>query len=971
MKPERWREIEALFHEALERRPEERGAFLATVCGEDRALRAEVESLLAQPPIPLLDDGLGLAAAALAETDDRGRHEGRSLGPLRLGSLLGSGGMGDVYVASDSKLGRDVAVKILPTTVASHPDRLARFEREARILATLNHPNIAAIHGLEEGDGLRGLVLELVDGVTLKEKLDAGAAPLDESLRIGRQIALALEAAHQKGIVHRDLKPANIKINSAGVVKVLDFGLAKIDPLDSSGPAALPVLATRDGVVLGTVAYMSPEQARGLAVDKRTDIWAFGCVLYEMLTGSRPFPGDTAADVLGAITTTEPDWARLPADTARRVRDLLRRCLTKDPDRRLRDIGDARIEIEEALEGEDTDEAPLATVGPRRRVSLAPWIMAATLVAAATVVIWIAGSSRTPAREGVRHLALALPSEISVFATGRGSSVAVSPDGERIVYVGLVGERRQLYMRSLDEPESTPIAGTENATSPFFSPDGKWIGFTDHPTNGSLKKVPVGDGTALTVVSRAEDGPASFAVGGADWGPDGSIFFSSTIPATKGLWRVDEEGGGSPVRITTLRAGEQFHAWPQVLPGGDAVLYTTWNNTGFDGGRIVVQSLAGGEPSVLVERASYGRVVSADGRRGWLVYARPDGLYAAPFDLQRLRVAGSSMPVLNGVLVNLSGGAHFSFSASGLLAYVPGGLDELNKTAVWVDRSGTETEIGVIPGLGFQYRLSRDGRRLVRPNAVGPARDLWIDDLVGGGPPLRLTRGGIHNGPVWTPDGERIIYSSGVPAANLFWRSADGTGDEERLTTSASWQMPGSVSPDGAMLAYVEGSPNSSAGIWLLPLRGVREPQPFLRTPFAEMMPMISPDGRWLAYQSNASGAFEIYLGSLTGGRRRIAVSTGGGSSPRWSPDGRELYYRSVDPAQGGDMMVVAVDLSGPEPKIGRPRVLFPSPYQGDGAIAPDGRFLLLKRTPQASPSRVIHLVFNWFEELQAKVPLP
>lgn len=970
MTPERWRRIEEIFHEALERGPQGRDAFVAAACGDDRALREEVESLLAQPPIPLLDDGLGVVAATLAGSAPRGGHEGQLLGPFRLGTLLGSGGMGDVYLATDSKLGRDVAVKILPEALAGTPERLARFDREARILATLNHPNIAAIHGIEEHNGLRGLVLELVDGVALKERIESGAVPLDEALRIGRQIALALEAAHQKGVIHRDLKPGNIKINSAGVVKVLDFGLAKLESGDSSAPAALPLLATREGVVLGTVAYMSPEQARGLAVDKRTDIWAFGCVLYEMLSGSRPFPGDTAADVLGAITTTEPDWARLPERTPRRVRDLLRRCLAKDPDRRLRDIGDARIEIEEALEGEDTDEAPLATVGPRRRVSLAPWIMAAILVAAGTVGIWIAGSSRAPARQGVRHLALALPSEISVFATGRGSSVAISPDGEHIAYVGLVGERRQLYIRSLDEAESLPIAGTEDATSPFFSPDGKWVGFLDRPMDGSLKKVPVDGGTALTLVGRTGGGPEGFGIHGTDWGPDGTIVFGSSIPATKGLWRVDA-AGGSPVRLTTLRTGEQFHTWPQVLPGGGAVLYTTWNNTGFEGGRVVVQSLAGGDPAVLIERASYGRVVSSDGRRGWLVYARPEGLYAAPFDLRDLRVAGDSLPVLAGVLVNLSGGAHFSLSASGLLAYVPGGLDELNKTAVWVDRSGTETEIGVVTGLGFQYRLSPDGRRIARPNAIGPTRDLWIDDLRGEDPPLRLTRGGNHNSPLWTPDGQRIIYAAGLPAANLFWRSTDGTADEERLTTSAYWQEPGSVSPDGATLAYAEGSEDRSAQIWLLPLRGAREPQRFITSPFVELAPRISPDGRWLAYQSNASGSFEIYLGSLTGGRRRIPVSTGGGFSPLWSRDGRELYYRNVPTSQGGDMMVVSVDLGGPEPRIGRPRVLFPSPYQGGGDIAPDGRFLLLKGIPEASPSRVIHLVFNWFEELQAKVPLP
>jgi Tol biopolymer transport system component len=397
------------------------------------------------------------------------------------------------------------------------------------------------------------------------------------------------------------------------------------------------------------------------------------------------------------------------------------------------------------------------------------------------------------------------------------------------------------------------------------------------------------------------------------------------------------------------------------------VLYTIWNNTGFDGARIVLESRANGERTVLVERASYGRVVSAAGE-AWLVYARPEGLHAAPFDLDRLRVSGAAMPVVSDVAVNMSGGAHYSVSDGGLLAFIPGSLDEANKTALWVTRQGLAAAIGVVPGLGFSYRLSPDGQRLARPGATGPARDLWIDDLTRIGTPIRLTVGRAIIDPTWTPDGLRVIYAAD---GQLFSRAADGSGAEERLPVSARLLNVGSVSPDGNTLAYSAVVTDATPpDLWLLALNGdSRPPRKVLDTPFAELDPRISPDGRWVAYRSNMSGAFEIYLTAMAGDGRQIAVSNGGGQAPRWRQDGRELYFRDRDPATGGNMMVVSVDLSGAEPQLGTPQVLFPSPYQGDGDIGPDGRFLLLKPTPLESPSRVIQLVTNWFEDLRAKVP--
>ena len=976
MTASRWQRIEELFHEAGAHPPERRLAFLDAACDGDSDLRREVISLLEQQDGSWLREGLPALASAVMTPAARITLEGRQLGPYVLGPVIGSGSMGDVYQARDAKLGRDVAIKVLPGTLADHPERRNRSEREARILAALNHPNIAAIYGLEESDGLRGLVLELVDGVTLKDKLAGGVRlSLSDALSIARQIASALEAAHQKGVVHRDLKPANIKITGSGLVKVLDFGLAKIESPEGTAPGALSVLATSDGVVLGTVAYMSPEQARGSPVDKRTDIWAFGCVLFEMLSGVRPFAGDSAADVLGGITTRDPDWDRLPADTSAPVRHVLRRCLAKDPARRYHDIADARIDLEESESAaaplptmSQRDLSPTSTV-TRHAHTFVPVLIGAALVAAAGIAAWLSFSApraqqpRVPAR-----VAIALPSDIALYNIGRGSSVAVAPDGQRIVYVGLSAGRRQLYGRAISGSASTRIAGTEGAVSPFFSPDGRWIGFIDANPGGSLMKIPAEGGTAVTVVHSQNDGRGGFAVQSATWAEDDTLVFAAINPAGRGLWRVSANGG-TPARLTTPRAGEGNHLWPQVLPGGRTVLYTAWNNTGFAGGRIMVESPDTGEHTTLVESASYGRIVSAPGGGPWLVYARPEGLYAASFNFDTLTVAGPATPVVDGVGTNSSGGAHFSVSPTGLLAYVPGGLDELDKTAVWVDRNGAVQEIGVMPGLGFVFRLSPEGRRLARPGATGPTRDLWIDDLERRGTPTRLTAGASVGSVCWTPDGRRVIYALGTPVSNLYWKAADGSGADERLTRSDHDQRLGSVSPDGQTLVYSQLSPKQGTDLWLLPLAGPAEPRQLLATPFAELDPVISPDGRWVAYRSNMSGErFEVYLTPLAGGGRQFAVSHGGGQAPLWSRDGRELYYRDRDPAAGGNMMAVSVHLSGEEPRIGTPRVLFPSPYQGEGDVAPDGRFFLLKQTPEESRSRAIELIINWFDDLETKM---
>jgi Tol biopolymer transport system component/tRNA A-37 threonylcarbamoyl transferase component Bud32 len=966
--PERLRQIEELFHEASDRPSGERARFLAAQCGDDDALRREVESLLDQQDGTLLREGLGGLAVGLT-SHQRVDKEGLVLADYVLGPLIGSGGMGAVYRARDVKLGREVAVKLLSAKVA-RPEQIARFRREAQILASINHPHIAAIYGIVEDEENVGLVLELVDGQTLAERLhgvssslaasQAGGLPLSEALGLARQIADALHAAHRRGIVHRDLKPANIEITLDGTAKVLDFGVAKMESLDQSGPAAEPLLATRDGVLLGTVAYMSPEQARGLAVDTRTDVWAFGCVLYEMLTGVRAFPGANATDVLAKITSEEPDWSRLPAATPARIRDLLRHCLLRDRERRLADISDGRAEIERAIADVSEAAAPIGRALTLRFPNSRIWLggLVALLAVGAAIALWIARA--TPA--------IPLPPDVSVWAVGRGSSVALSPDGRQLVYVGISEGRRRLYRVAVGSTTSRPLAGTEDAANPFFSPDGEWIGFIDMPNGGRLKIMRLPDGPALTVAANSK-GVGDFAITSAWWSSDDTIVFAAINPVARGLWRV-AAAGGTATQVTTPGPGEGHHSWPQILPGGRTVLYTIWrNNNSHDSAQLALQSLDGGQQRILADGGSYARVVTRGDGQSWLVYARPEGLMAAAIDLDRLELLGRPVPCLQGVLVNMSGGAHYSLSDTGTLAFVPGGLDEVSKTAVWVERGGHATEIGVIPGLGFEYRLSPDGHRLVRPNATGPTRDLYIEDLRRRGTPRRLSFNEVVNVPVWNHDGSRIIYaSSGSSPGRLISRSADGTGGETQLTASPNRQIPGSVSRDGTLLAYVENMPDTGSDILLLNLRDRGAPRTLVGTPAGDVSPRISPDGQWLAYQSRTSGRAEVYLSSIAGDRHHIPVSNGDGFVPLWSPDGDEIYYRDKVPTSGeGHMMAVPVDVSGPEPRVGAPRVLFPAPYQGDGDIGPDGRFLLLRRTPWESPARKIPVISDWFDELQAK----
>ena len=656
---------------------------------------------------------------------------GARLGTYEITGSLGAGGMGEVYRARDVRLHRDVAIKVLPDAVAQDADRRARFEREARTLASLNHPHIATVHGLEEDGGVVALVMELVEGPTLAEIIAAGRVPIAEARGIAIQIADALEAAHEQGIIHRDLKPANIKVRPDGTVKVLDFGLAKaLDPNSGSGiglansPTALPSGRTEAGIILGTAAYMSPEQARGRAVDKRADIWAFGCVLYEMLTGQQAFAGESTTDVLAGVIQREPDWSQLPKDLPSPITALLRRTLQKNARERLRDIGDARLELSSstpAVEARDDVPAipsvhatPAASARSRAWAALSGAFAAGALIAGTAVSWWPVPPAAPDAPAAPIRSLVMMPPDASIALT-RGSAVVLSPDGRQLAVVGRIGKTIRLYLRSLDTFEMVPLAGTDDASNPFFSPDGRWLGFF---ADSKLKKVSVDGGAPVALAdARTPRGEA--------WLADDSILI--TANNNVGLSRVPVVGG-APQPFSTLATGEMSHRWPRALEGGSAVLFTVWNDTGWDPARVAVQRSGEREHRVLVEGGGYARSMRdpATGRT-YLLYARAEGVVAAPFDVDRLAVTGAPVPIVDNVITNLSGGAHFDIGG-GTLAYIPGSLGEGNRDLVWVMLDGTATPARRVPQMSQDFSLSPDGTRILRNNTVGN-RDVWIEDL--------------------------------------------------------------------------------------------------------------------------------------------------------------------------------------------------------------------------------------------------
>ena len=891
---------------------------------------------------------------------------GTWLGHYEVLDHIGSGGMGEVYRARDNKLQREVALKLLPKAFAQDPERLARFRREAQILAQLNHPNIAAIYSVEQTGDTHFLVMELAPGETLRDRIKRGPVPVEESLDIAKQIAAGLECAHEKSIVHRDLKPANIKVTPEGVVKILDFGLARAFAADtgSSDPANSPTLTgmTAPGTILGTAAYMSPEQARGKTVDKRSDIWALGCVLYEMLTGKHAYDGEDVTDILASVVKSEPDWQALPENTPPGIRTLLRRCLQKDKDRRSRDAAEIQLQIQEALEAPVTEETKAAKAVPlpplwRRAV---PWGVGAMLAAVVGIGAWTLRPIPTPT---VTRFAVSLPPDETLQplrANAPCPSIAVSPDGSLVAYVAIQGTQQQLYLREMDSLEATPVPGGAGAQvySVFFSPDGQWVAFG---ADGMLKKSPTSGGAPVTVAN------VTFCMGGVAWGADDTIIF----PRPGGLLQVAAAGGTPEPANLNLSAEEQANVrltslFPKFLPGGNVLLFTVpgSGSNNLDDRQIVAQRLDTGERRVLVQGGVSPHYVST----GHLVYARAGTIIAGPFDLERLEVTGGPITLVEGLAQSGNGFSEFDVSENGALVYMAGGGPEAqDRTLVWVDRNGTAEPLGAPPGAYGHPQLSPDGRQLA-VTVEFPKRDIWVYDISRSAL-TRLTFEGANSRPLWTPDGKRIAFRSVRATSDLFWKLADGTGAEEEITTRMT--QPSSISPDGKLAFYYGNGATSGRDIWTVPLEDERTPSVFLQTPFDEAAPKISPDGQWLAYVSNESGRSEIFVRAFPGPGGKWQISTEGGSEPLWARNGRELFYRSGD-------KVMAVDITTqPSFQAGTPRMLFEGKYvrrnnETNYDVSPDGqRFLMIQADEQQAAATQLHVVLNWFEELKQRVSAP
>jgi len=991
--PERLREIERLFHEARERPPAERESFLARACAHDSALRREVESLLAQPPAGLIDAPVGALVAGLVSPASA-LLTGRRIGVFEVHGLLGVGGMGEVYRARDSRLGRDVAIKILPREFKDDPDRLARFEREARVLASLNHPHIGAIYGLEEAGDVTALVMELVEGEDLAQKIQGLRAkgsglPLDEALAIARQIAEALEAAHEQGIVHRDLKPANIKVRPDDTVKVLDFGLAKAlePPAAARGdvtasPTITSPAMTRMGVILGTAAYMSPEQAKGRPADKRSDVWAFGVVLYEMVTGHRAFDADDISSTLAFVITKEPDWTALPPATPVPIRRLLRRCLEKDLKRRLPDIAVARLEIDEALATPVDDGGGasglamgMPPAGWRRVMPIAA--VAALTAAAGSLATWGVMRSARTSPAALTRFAIALPAAQTLGLSFNDRDLVLSPDGTRLFYTA--GAQAQLMVRPLSQLDALPVAGVTNARAPLVSPDGRWIAFFDQVDEGlttgsvvrrgTLKKVPTTGGppivlSQITGTSR-----------GASWGPDDAIVFATNDTST-GLLRV-AAGGGEPTVLTKVDPAkdEVDHYFPSVLPGARGVLFTTVGKRQTNL-QVAVLDLKTGERKTLIRAGSQAEYIET----GHLIYADAGTLWAVGFDLAKLELTGDAVPVIEHVMSLGGGAANFSDSRRGTLVYVPMGGSKA-RSLVWVSRQGHEEALAAPPRSYVAPRLSPDGTRLA-VNIQDQDSDFWIWDF-SRQKLTRLTFGPTGSFLVWTPDARRVIFTLARDKLNLYRRTVDGTGIEEQLTSGDRQQRVDAMSPDGTRLVFEELTPTRNYKLMLLALDGpstsLGTVAPLLQTPFDTRNATISPDGRWMAYESNESARLQIYVRPFPNVTNALyQISTDGGRTPLWAPNGRELFF-----ANGSALMAVAIQPT-PTFSAGNPTMLFDAPsILLDGRmfasmtgrtydVSRDGRFLMIKENvgsgeDKAPPPSMI-VVQNWFEELKAKL---
>jgi Tol biopolymer transport system component/predicted Ser/Thr protein kinase len=864
---------------------------------------------------------------------------GTHLGPYEILAPLGAGGMGEVYRARDPRMGRDVAIKLAAERFSD------RFDREVRAVAALNHANICQVYDV----GPNYLVMELVEGPTLADRIKAGALPLEEALTISRQIGDALEAAHEKGIIHRDLKPANIKIKPDGVVKVLDFGLAKIAEASAAAVSpeespTIPMGATLAGQIMGTAAYMAPEQARGKPVDKRADIWAFGVVLYEMLTGHRLFEGETISDILAGVLTREPDWERVPAEAQR----LVKSCLEKDPKRRLRDVGDAWRLL---------DDAPASTI----KAGLLWKVGTGVLAAALALALWAPWRAAVrPIDQPPKRLDLDLGPNVS-FGTFTGPAVILSPDGTRLVFVSQ-GESgiRHLFTRGLDEPKAIQMQGTEGAYAPFYSPDGQWVGFF---ALGKLKKTRIDGGEPISLC----DAPTGR---GGSWAENGSII--AALDQQYGLSQVPVEGG-KPVPVTKLNreAGEYTHRWPQVLPGGTVLFIATAAYGNFEYADIAIMSLKDHQrKSVLQHAGMYARYLPS----GHLIYVTKGALFAMTFDLDRLQVRGAATRLWEVANNPNLGFAEIDFSRNGTLAYRTGGSGG-HRTFQWLDTGGKMAPLGIEPAY-YQYcRLSPDGSRVAYVMNQESNQELWTYDFERG-IRIRLTNGQYTSYPTWSVDGRFLVYQA---IGGMFWTRADGAGKPQPLTHSTNTQLPGSFTPDGTRLAFSQHIPEVGGEIRIAPIAidsgqlRAGESQLFIQTTTGTVFPAFSPDGRWLAYADAAGGRYEVYVRSFPDNGTQVQVSNAGGLQPIWSRNGHELFYRTEDQR----IMVANYTVKGNSFVADKPRLWFLRQLANIGLggnydVAADGKrliaLMLLENPAPRDTQNHVKFVLNFYDEVRRRV---
>jgi eukaryotic-like serine/threonine-protein kinase len=878
---------------------------------------------------------------------------GKTLGHYKITSPLGKGGMGEVYQAKDQKLGRDVAIKVLPEEFAKDTDRIARFQREAKLLASLNHPNIAAIHGLEESSGTNFLVLELVEGETLADQIKRGPIPVEESLKLALQIAEALEAAHEKGVIHRDLKPANIKVTPEGKVKVLDFGLAKAfaaeqSNLNLSNSPTLSDMATQQGIILGTAAYMSPEQARGKPVDKRTDIWAFGCILYECLTGKMIFEGETVTETLAAILKGEPNWSALPATTPQNIQFLLGRCLEKDRNRRFRDAADVRMMIEEK------QDIGVATAPANQRHSRSAW----SIVAICLIGLFVLGYlyfRKVPVE--VQDVLL----ELNTPATSEPTSFAMSPDGRCLALVASEKGKKQLWLRPLDKKTAQPLMGTEGATFPFWSPDSRSIGFF---AGGKLKRIQIAGGMPVALAG------APTGLGGT-WSRDDVIVFTPNMGNP--LYRVPATGGDA-VAVTQLNAPSQTHSFPRFLPDGRRLLYYTW---GADPG-IYLASLDSGKSKNLFNAGS----PAIYSQPGYLLFLRQGTLFSQPFDAERGEASGEPVQIADSVaqspIYNAGG---FSVSETGMLAYRPTGVPSLRQL-VWFDRSGKEiAKLGEPADYLSDPEISPHGDQVALDGSMraeeGGNNRVWLIEATRGVSRKFTNETEYQTFPVWSPDASQIVFSTYRKAAwDLHQMPASGAGRVEILLESLNpgiFRFANDWSRDGKFLLYLSVDPKTNRDLWVLPMSGSeRKPFPLekINTPYEEQNGQFSPDSQWIAYQSNELGKFEVYVEPFQRPGAKVRISPNGGVQPRWNPNGNELFYIAPD----GMLTAAPIQIAGQSLNVGDPVALFPSRIPRGGYmdimriqydISRDGKHFLMNTTEENSAPSPIIIDTNWTRMLK------